>query len=172
MPNPTTDIRPESSAAARIFRVGQLAKETGKTVRAIRFYEELGLLVPIHRTPGGFRQYDESALLRIHWIDRLQELGFSLSDIRDFLSTLEASETGPEAMEKLHTFYARKLIETRQAIARMQSLQSELEESLQYLITCQTCAPKTEKSHCSYCGTGEHEGVDAPALVAAIHTNG
>ena len=59
----------ESPVAARagekLLRVGELAEQTGKTRRAIRFYEELGLLHPAQRTKGGFRQYDGAALVRI-----------------------------------------------------------------------------------------------------------
>ena len=64
------------SDTAATFRIGELAKKADKTVRTIHFYEELGLLQPASRSPGGFRMYTNKALDRIHWIERLQELGF------------------------------------------------------------------------------------------------
>ena len=63
--------------SAQTYRIGALAKKANKTVRTIHFYEELGLLSPAARSPGGFRLYNDQALDRIHWIERLQVLGCS-----------------------------------------------------------------------------------------------
>src|SRR5271155_2180307 len=65
-----------------LMQIGDLARETGKTVRAIHLYEELGLLSPAARSKGRFRLYDRDALLRIRWIGKLQGMGFSLGDIQ------------------------------------------------------------------------------------------
>ncbi|MEL6343869.1 MAG: MerR family transcriptional regulator [Myxococcota bacterium] len=156
------------SLQTRLLRVGELAQKTGKTNRAIRFYEELGLLMPTHRTKGGFRKYHPDAVTRIHWIDRLQELGFSLNEIRDFLETFRGEEHGPAAMDQLRSFYTDKLAETRQTIARLQGLESELESSLSYLQACHTCAPKTLRTACHTCSEPHNPSEEAPALVAAV----
>ncbi len=167
MEHPPTRHAPAPDDA--LLKVGELADRTGKTNRALRFYEEMELLVPTSRTKGGFRLYDASAVVRIYWIDRLQELGFSLSEIRDFLSSLREEDTGPAAMDHLRAFYARKLIETRNALTRLRTLESELRDSLAYLHTCQTCAPSTPRTACPSCSPGEHDGAPAPPLVAAVH---
>ena len=164
-----SDTRVAPAPGGSLLKVGELAERTGKTNRALRFYEELDLLAPARRTKGGFRLYDPSALVRIHWIDRLQELGFSLSEIRDFMSSLREQDTGPAAMDHLRAFYARKLIDTRQAVARLQALEGELTESLGYLHSCQTCAPATPRSACPSCNTSEHSGASVPRMVAAVH---
>src|SRR5579859_2419004 len=65
-----------------LMQIGDLARETGKTVRAIHLYEELGLLTPAARSKGRFRLYAREASVRIRWIARLQEMGFSLADIQ------------------------------------------------------------------------------------------
>ena len=169
MARPVTTPAPAPSTERRLLQVGQIAKQTGKTVRAIRFYEELGLVTPAHRTRGGFRKYDSSMLVRIHWIDRLQVLGFSLRDIRDFLSTLRDEDHGPRAMDHLRAFYAKKLIETRDTVTRLQALESELNESLAYLAACQTCSAETLKSACRTCQDDEHQGTTPPILIAAVH---
>ena len=46
-----------SADSLSLLKVGELAKRTGKTVRAIHLYEELGLLAPAVRSKGGFRLY-------------------------------------------------------------------------------------------------------------------
>ena len=153
----------------KLLRIGQLAEQTGKTARAIHFYEELGLLEPATRTAGGFRLYSPDASTRLHWIDRLQELGFSLPEVKDFLSTLREQDNGPAAMVHLRTFYAVKLKETRAALVRLQALEHELRDSLEYLSTCQSCAAETLRSACRSCSEPPHEGVEPPPLVAAVH---
>lgn len=159
---------PASAEACKLYRVGSLAREAGKTVRAIRFYEELGLLDPVSRTKGGFRQYDSNALVRIHWIDRLQELGFSLKEIGDFLGTIRGQDTAPAAMEQLASSYTEKLAETRAAIARLRALERELLDAVDYLSACRSCAPSTELSACPSCGVSEHRDVEPPTMVAAV----
>ena len=155
-----------SNLNTRLLRVGELARRVGKTTRALRFYEELDLLSPARRTPGGFRLYHPDSLTRIQWIDRLQELGFSLHDIRGFLESFRGEPHGPAAMEQLRSFYTEKLNETRQALARLQSLESDLERSLTYLEGCHACAPATLRSACHTCDE-EHEN-DAPPMVSAV----
>src|SRR5690606_29131872 len=49
---------PREPAAAELLRVGDLAKLTGKTVRAIHHYEELGLIEPVGRSKGHYRLFD------------------------------------------------------------------------------------------------------------------
>ena len=122
-----------SDTATQNYRIGELAKRANKTVRTIHFYEELGLLQPADRSPGGFRLYNDVALDRIHWIERLQTLGFSLGDIKQFLADCRSHDTGPQSMGALRDFYREKLKETQGAIERLQSLETELQSSIKYL---------------------------------------
>src|SRR5262245_53917628 len=125
-------------SSARL-RVGDLARRTGKTVRAIHLYEEMGLLLPATRSSGGFRLYDPSAVERVKWIEMLHTLGFSLHEMRDVLRDWWGAERGPQAMERLRVLFERKLAETREAIDRHQQLERELEQGLAYLKTCGCC---------------------------------
>jgi len=155
-----------------LLKVGEVAKRTGKTTRAIRFYEELGLVAPVQRTKGGFRQYDHTALVRVYLIDRLQGLGYSLPEIGEFLSTLREEHYGPAAMDALRTFYCQKLAETREAIERLQALEAELQDSVGYLSECIGCAPGTLRTACRSCQEEAHRERPTPALVAAVHIAG
>lgn len=151
----------------RLMRIGELAERSGRTERTLRFYEELGLLSPAARTKGGFRLYDGNALLRIEWISRLQDLGFSLPEVKDFLQTLYAQRSGPAMMGDLREFYSTKLEETRAAIKRLRALEAELASSLAYLTVCKSCAPTTENTACRTCDD-DHHGQEAPTMVAAV----
>src|SRR5579859_6189466 len=65
----------------QLLQIGDLARETGKTVRAIHLYEEFDLLRPAARSKGRYRLYGPDALVRVRWIGKLQEMGFTLADI-------------------------------------------------------------------------------------------
>ncbi len=150
------------------LRVGDLSRLTGKSVRAIHLYEELGLLQPSSRSSGGFRLYEPAAVERIRWIDLLHGLGFSLHDMRELLQSWWGAGIAPEAMERLRALFERKLEETREAIRRHEQLERELMHGLSWLQTCRACAtPASPVNACVHCQQ-DHGMADEPALVAGI----
>src|SRR5262245_11952759 len=78
-----------SSDDGDLMQVGDRARESGKTVRAIHLYEQLDLLRPMARSKGRYRLYGADALVRIRWIGKLQDLGFSLTDIQAIVKEVE-----------------------------------------------------------------------------------
>jgi len=150
-----------------LLKVGDLARRTGKSVRAIHLYEELGLLTPAVRSKGGFRLYSARAVSRIEWIQKLQDMGFSLTEIKAFLRVWEDSSTAPEAMATVREIFADKLLETRETISRLTRLADELQESLTYLDSCRSCEPVHTQPECGTCELHGHEG-RAPLLVDGI----
>jgi MerR family transcriptional regulator, copper efflux regulator len=157
----------EESSRSLPLRVGDLAQLTHKTVRALHLYEELGLLQPVDRSKGGFRLYGPDAAVRVRWISKLQEMGFSLPEIREVLTDWEGSGSAPGAMHRVREIYAQKLKETEAQLERLGALRGELERSLEYLDTCGTCDPDRLISACSRC---DLHGCDAPELVAGLHS--
>jgi DNA-binding transcriptional MerR regulator len=73
----------------RLWKVGELAKQTGLTVRALHHYDEIGLLSPSHRSEAGYRLYDGEDIARLLQILSLRQLGFSLDEVGDCLSRPE-----------------------------------------------------------------------------------
>jgi DNA-binding transcriptional MerR regulator len=142
----------------QLLRVGDLAQETGKTVRAIHLYEELGLLRPRSRSKGRYRLFGPDAIVRTRWISKLQELGMSLNDIRTVIHQWE-SLSAPGAMTRMREVYHRQLQETRNQLVRLRSLESELSASLRYLESCDSCDPDRLISACQQC---EMHHDDAP----------
>src|SRR5438093_11502042 len=106
-------VSQSTNESGRLLRVGALAQATGKTVRAIHLYEELGLLQPQTRSSGGFRLYHERAVDRVRWIDLLHGLGFSLPEMRSVLEKWWNADLGPAAMDELRGLFQRKLGQTR-----------------------------------------------------------
>lgn len=66
----------------RYWKVGELAREVGVTVRTLHHYDRLGLVSPSARTPAGYRLYGEEELVRLQKVLSLRQLGFSLNEIR------------------------------------------------------------------------------------------
>jgi DNA-binding transcriptional MerR regulator len=153
----------------KLLKVGNLARRTGKSVRALHLYEELGLLNPTARSHGGFRLYDGTAETRIRWIELLQSSGFSLHQIQTLLRAWHNTLSGPDAMASIREIFESRLIEARQAIERYQALEKELQGSLEYLNTCQQCRPpRTTADDCPHCPV-DHGMKEEPALVAGFH---
>src|SRR6266542_3577113 len=150
-----------------LLQVGDLARLSGKTVRAIHLYEELGLLRPHARSKGRYRLFSPDAVVRVRWIGKLQDLGLSLSTIQTVVREWEMSPSAPGAMAKMREVYRQKLASTRSQIERLKALEGELAESLKYLETCDTCDPARLFPACNCCDLHEHDE-RAPELVAGF----
>jgi MerR family copper efflux transcriptional regulator len=153
-----------------LIRIGELARLTGKSVRALHLYEEMGLLRPEHRSPGGFRLYHPASADRVHWITKLQDAGFSLAELKDLLSDVELESVAPEAMRRVRAVFEQKLAETRAARARLEKLETDLIDSLAYLEGCRTCAPAHSPSECTACSHAGHQPEQQPILVAGLRS--
>jgi DNA-binding transcriptional MerR regulator len=159
----------ETSRLGKPIRVGELAKRTGKTVRALHLYEELGLLQPVHRSKGGFRLFAPSAVERVQWISKLQEAGFSLTQLQELRELVGHTDTGKLAMSHLREVFAERLRQTRDQLGKLTQLEKDLVASLAYLDGCKTCEPSHSTGECPSCDHNGHDGVDQPILVAGIH---
>jgi DNA-binding transcriptional MerR regulator len=72
--------------------IGDLATRAGLSAKAIRFYEQAGLLPPPPRTPGGYRDYPPGAVDRLAFIRHAQAAGFTLADIRGVLAVRDSGQ--------------------------------------------------------------------------------
>jgi DNA-binding transcriptional MerR regulator len=160
-----------SASESKLLRVGELAKSTGKTVRAIHLYEELGLLRPAMRSEGGFRMYHPDAVTRIDWVVKLQAIGFTLAEIQDFVKEFEAAPSGRAAACRAREVFAQKLCDIRQQIASLQAIENDLGDALGYLDVCHDCSPDYAPTECTECSHHGHERGIAPPLFSNLsHT--
>lgn len=70
----------------QLWKVGELAEKTAVSVRTLHYYDQIGLLTPSERTASGHRLYNAADIARLQQIRSLQQLGFSLAEVRDFLA--------------------------------------------------------------------------------------
>jgi MerR family copper efflux transcriptional regulator len=166
------DIQDTAYDEEKLLQVGDIAKASGKTVRAIHHYEEVGLLRPHARSKGRYRLYDQAALNRLRWIGKLHDLGLSLSQIQEMVEAWETAPSAPGAMSRIRAIYTQKLEETRAQIEHLASLERELAASIDYLDTCDTaCDPAELVRACINCDHHDRS-LPEPELVAGIRGNG
>ncbi|MFI5297555.1 MAG: MerR family transcriptional regulator [Polyangiales bacterium] len=153
-----------------LLQVGELSRLTGKTVRALHLYEELGLLRPHARSKGKFRLYGPDALPRVRWIVKLQETGLTLAEITDLARAWGSSGSAPVAMSRVREVFEDRLAQTRDQLARLRDLESELKASLDYLDVCDSCAPTRVQSHCVSCDLHDCHA-PTPELVRGVQVS-
>ncbi|WP_075791768.1 MerR family transcriptional regulator [Massilia putida] len=83
------------------MKIGELAKRTGLTASAIRFYESKGLLKSVDRLANGYREYPPEAAAILAIIINAQQTGFTLDEIKGVLPTNAAGWHHAELMATL-----------------------------------------------------------------------
>ncbi|MFJ6760863.1 MerR family transcriptional regulator [Streptomyces sp. NPDC091273] len=81
------------------MRIGELARATGTTARALRHYEQAGL-ISSERASNGYRVYDETAVVRVRNIRSLLAVGLTLDDVRVFLPCLDGDVAAAPPSDK------------------------------------------------------------------------
>jgi DNA-binding transcriptional MerR regulator len=100
--------------------VGELARRTGVSVRALHHYDEIGLLSPSHRSEAGYRLYTEADVARLQQVRSLRTLGFSLEEAREFLRRPEVT---PDRVLQLHIAHLKQQIGLQQSLChRLESV--------------------------------------------------
>lgn len=162
-------VKLRSELGTDMLQVGELAKATGKTVRAIHLYEDLGLLRPAQRSKGRFRLYNGESVERVHWISKMQAVGFSLPELKELLAEQGEAQSGKQAARILRAAYLEKLDAVQEKLAQLHRLERELLSSLTYLDACQTaCDDHTEVDSCPDCSR-HIDQPEPPALVIGAH---
>jgi Predicted transcriptional regulators len=97
----------------RLWKVGDLARLTGLTVRTLRFYDQIGLFSPSGQTESGHRLYDEFDLFRLQQILSLKELGLSLDEVK---AVLEGEQFRPHEIVDLQIARLKEQIRQQQRL--------------------------------------------------------
>jgi DNA-binding transcriptional MerR regulator len=111
-------------AGGELWTVSELAGEFDLTTQALRFYEEKGLLSP--RRVGNARVYDHRDRARLVLVRKYQRLGFSLDDIREYLSLYRS---GHPNVEQYHDGLAK----IRRRLAELKAMKRDIEETVNEL---------------------------------------
>lgn len=92
-----------------MHQIGEVADAVGLSLRTIRHYEEVGVVVPSGRSTGGFRLYTDGDVDRLRMVRRMKPLDLTLEEIRQVLALLDRVDEAPEdasAREQLARYAA------------------------------------------------------------------
>lgn len=104
------------------------------TTRALRYYEERGLL-RARRQGDGYREYDQSAVTRVHNIRLLLDAGLSAENIREMNSCLEEDLAHVPTCLEAVALYEQRLLAVRRQLTALGEVEGKLEEKLHQLRT-------------------------------------
>lgn len=118
------------------YTIGSLANAASVPTSTVRYYERRGLVKPLARSRGNYRQYDDSALHRLHFVRSAQAAGFTLADIAVLLRFQDGD---PARCRKVQTLITTRLEHVNGEIEQLQAADSMLRG---WLKVCR----RTEKS--------------------------
>lgn len=108
-----------------MYRINELAKRCGVNKETIRYYERRQLLPLPARTEAGYRLYSERDVKRVQFIKRLQELGFSLTEIHQLLGIVDQDT---ERCQNMYEFVSKKVDELQRQIEDLKRMKCVLQE--------------------------------------------
>jgi MerR family transcriptional regulator, repressor of the yfmOP operon len=114
--------------AGHLFGIGAAAARAGVTERALRYYQQLGLLTPTQCTPGGMRRYSDEDLARVARIRQLQTLlGLNLDEVATVLRGEDRLTEIRRACQDGDTSDAERLGMARESLQLLQDLRATVE---------------------------------------------
>ncbi|WP_083396401.1 heavy metal-responsive transcriptional regulator [Frigoribacterium sp. MCBA15_019] len=112
------------------MQISELARRAGVKVSAVRFYERSGALPEPDRTSSGYRDYGEHDALRLRFLRRGQELGFTLAELIEFVSFSDQARNGEVPAEEVTAAATRKLHDIDDRIADLQRTRTAISNLL------------------------------------------
>lgn len=122
--------------------IGELAKRSGVPAKTIRYYEEIEILPPPHRTVAGYRDYDDVAMDRLAFVRAAQAAGLTLTEIRKVIGL---RDHGIVPCSHVVNLLDAKFEAVAQQIAMLRSLQTDLKRLQEQAkgIDPATCDPRS-----------------------------
>jgi DNA-binding transcriptional MerR regulator len=118
-----SDYRVKRMNSGGQLSIGELSRASGVKVVTIRYYEQIRLMPAPPRTEGNYRAYKREDLVRLQFIRRCRDLGFTLTQLRDLLHLSTQSTRECAGVDRITEI---RLRETEQKIADLQRLAGEL----------------------------------------------
>ena len=124
---------------ANLMNIGNVAKRAGVSVETIRFYERKGLVEAPPRKDSGYRQFADSDIKRLLFIQQAKTLGFSLMEIKELLSIKDDPDTSSREVKSLALTKLNSIEEKIKMLQRMKKTLKSLVDS---------CPGEGPKRHC------------------------
>jgi MerR family transcriptional regulator, copper efflux regulator len=112
--------------SSKPLSIGQVSRQAGVAIETVRFYERQGLLAEPARKASGYRQYTDEVIPRLLFIKRAKDLGFSLSDISEFLELRADSSTTCDEVRQSAREKIEEIVRKMEDLDRMKNALVEL----------------------------------------------
>jgi DNA-binding transcriptional MerR regulator len=110
-----------------MLTVALLAKKSGNTPHAVRYYSRIGLLSPTRNPENGYRQYKPSDVSWLRFIRQAKELGYTLHEIQEIM---QDRVQGNSPCPKVREILQRRIVENRHHLQELLQLQDRMEAAL------------------------------------------
>jgi DNA-binding transcriptional MerR regulator len=107
------------------MKIGEVAHQTGISIKTIRYYESRGLLEQPPRTEGGYRLYGPEEVARLRFVQRAKLLGLTLEEIKELVELAVRCNEG-EIVPRLEEVLRAKLEETERKMAELRAFRQNL----------------------------------------------
>ena len=131
-----------------LLKIGDVAAQTGLTLRTLRYYEELGLIEPDNRTKGNFRLYSPTVIHRLGFIASLKKLDFSLDDIRALMGTSSNWQDDADIVRNTRAALKVKRDKIMEKLIELEEMKQDVDRTLAILEACTTCQVEHHNAPC------------------------
>lgn len=132
------------------YKIGELAKQSGLSMRTIRGYEEMGIISSI-RSEGGTRYYSETGLAIAQLAHRMRALNIPVTTIQDIATRRRDFDTGDMSSAAMTDILESLSDELRRQAARMLELEDEVMRTLRLIRGCRGCRNVPSAKTCPDC---------------------
>lgn len=139
----------------QLFKIGDVADAVCTTIRAIRYYEEEGLVVPL-RSEGGTRLYSQRHIDRLRAILKLTENGYSLAIIKALAETRQQHRTGHDSQHAISNQLDEMLEGIHSQVKQLQGLSKLIGATKDTVQQCAGCKNKPTSKGCPDCPVKKH----------------
>lgn len=156
-----------SQASSNLLKIGDFARLAGTNLRTLRYYEELGLLLPAERSAGGFRYYRDTDVNRLNMIRQLQDLGMQLEDIGELLTSRDAGLSREELVAKVRKVLTHQDRLLAERVAELEEQRERIARALAKTAECAACttSPTAGNNFCEPCPC---TGAPLPKSISAL----
>jgi DNA-binding transcriptional MerR regulator len=138
-----------------LLKIGDFARLANTNLRTLRYYEELGLILPATRSQGGFRYYRQTDINRVHMIRDLQDLGLHLDKIRELISARATNELRDRFLDRVKQALEEqdRLLQSR--LVALEDQRKKVAQALHKISECRHCShsPLADNNFCDPCAT-------------------
>lgn len=133
---------PSTACLQPLLKIGEVATQSGLSVKTIRYYEEIGLLTPtVERADSGYRLFSPEVLNRLAFVKRAQALGLTLHEVQEILTV---HDQGQRPCGEVRQHLESKIKAISEQIEALETLRSELNGILSGWQDYSTLPPTTQ----------------------------